>query len=279
MRKLLVIAGLPRSGTTFLYLYLKKHPSISASAIKEINYFSINFKKGRDWFESLFDGWGSDRWALDVSPMYVLDSESIKRIKESDYETKVVVGVRHPEEWLRSFYKQISNHQLTKIDWSEFQDKYLWNIEGTKLPLDFKDGFFQTKIESCREVIEKDLLLFDYELLEKDPLRLLQEIEEFLGVESYFSEDNFENKIINASSRKNNKWLTVIMNQGWIKSLLFAIIPDRMLDKMRDNALEKSSQTKREEKSSSEELKLNSPKEKDVQYYRSLFSQEKLIRS
>jgi hypothetical protein len=279
MKNLLVIAGLPRSGTTFLYLYLKKHPAICAAAIKEINYFSIYYKKGIDWFESLFDDCGSDRWAMDVSPMYVLNSEYMERIATSKYRSKVIVGVRHPEEWLKSFYKQVSNHQISKLDWNDFQIGHLWNIEGSKLPLDFSDGFFEEKIESCRKSIPKNLLLFDYRLLDKDPLRLLQEIENFLEIEPYFTENNFENRIVNASVRNNNKWLTVIMNQGWIKTLLFSVIPDGILDKMRDGALEKSSQKDKIVQTDAVELKVSPNKESDVKYYHNLFENQDLVRN
>jgi hypothetical protein len=107
----------------------------------------------------------------------------------------------------------------------------------------------------------------------------LQEIENFLEIEPYFTENNFENRIVNASVRNNNKWLTVIMNQGWIKTLLFSVIPDGILDKMRDGALEKSSQKDKIVQTDAVELKVSPNKESDVKYYHNLFENQDLVRN
>lgn len=52
----LVIIGAMKCGTTSLYYYLRDHPQIFMSCIKELNFFSDqhNWSKGFSWYESHF---------------------------------------------------------------------------------------------------------------------------------------------------------------------------------------------------------------------------------
>ena len=56
MKRLALIVGAMRSGTTSLFHYLAAHPQVAASADKEPDYFSSDkvFARGPGWYEELF---------------------------------------------------------------------------------------------------------------------------------------------------------------------------------------------------------------------------------
>jgi Sulfotransferase domain len=53
----LVVIGAQKAGTSSLHLYLKLHPEIAMSAVKELNYFSgpgWNWERGLEWYSEQF---------------------------------------------------------------------------------------------------------------------------------------------------------------------------------------------------------------------------------
>ena len=53
-KKLVVVAGMARAGTTFLYHNFMLHPDIYVPARKELAFFSYNYDHGYDWYQSFF---------------------------------------------------------------------------------------------------------------------------------------------------------------------------------------------------------------------------------
>ena len=50
--RLLIVAGMSRGGTTFLYHQLPRHPQIVSSAEKELCFFGMNYARGGEWWAS-----------------------------------------------------------------------------------------------------------------------------------------------------------------------------------------------------------------------------------
>ena len=88
---LVIIAGMPRAGTTSLYHVLAKHPAFYASYRKETAYFSYNYQfKGVEWYRDLFRGRKPHQLGLDISPQYFMDRRSIDRIVDFCEHPKVI---------------------------------------------------------------------------------------------------------------------------------------------------------------------------------------------
>ena len=78
---IIVIPGMPRAGTTFLYHNLQKHPSIFLPFRKEIDYFNRIYRhRGINWFHSLFKGIRDGQYAGDISPACWFEPNTIKYI-------------------------------------------------------------------------------------------------------------------------------------------------------------------------------------------------------
>ncbi len=94
--RLFVVAGMPRSGTTFLYHNLQKHPALFLPFRKESNYFFVNYARGVEWYRSLYRKITPDQVGGDISPFYFMDQRAIPRIAEFSPDVKVILAVREP---------------------------------------------------------------------------------------------------------------------------------------------------------------------------------------
>ena len=103
-----VLVGVPRAGTTSLYFWLKQHPQIAVSPVKEINFLSYPGEEGakdRPWlvyraktleeYRALFDGSGN-RTAVDFSASCFYSPVSIARIQTYLPEARLMVVLRDP---------------------------------------------------------------------------------------------------------------------------------------------------------------------------------------
>ena len=59
----LLIIGAQKAGTTSLYQYIKQHPDVYFSEIKEITYFVVDkyYQKGIEYFHSFFSKYNNEK--------------------------------------------------------------------------------------------------------------------------------------------------------------------------------------------------------------------------
>jgi nitroreductase len=106
MARFLIVVGLPKAGTTFLYAQCAQRPDVFAMPLgnKEVDYF----RRGRDLaeYQGLFAP-GEDLVRVDASPLYIDDLERAlanMRHALSGHEVRVVVCLRDPLERAYSHY-------------------------------------------------------------------------------------------------------------------------------------------------------------------------------
>ncbi|RLF35719.1 MAG: sulfotransferase, partial [Thermoplasmata archaeon] len=89
-----VIAGPPKSGTTSLLFYLERHPDVFV--INEPHFFSRNYEKGIEWYESLFEKHKKEKAVGEKSPSYFFDPKVPLRIKKHIPDVKLIFIFRDP---------------------------------------------------------------------------------------------------------------------------------------------------------------------------------------
>ncbi len=110
-----MIPGMPRGGTTYLYNVLMRHPQVYVPKIKEVGFFlESNFEsKGEEWYYRLFEGVDSTEKIFDVSTSLFTEFEcAIPKIQNFLPGVKMIIPVRDPAECAVSIFYQ---HHLTKI--------------------------------------------------------------------------------------------------------------------------------------------------------------------
>ncbi len=230
--QLVFIAGMPRAGTTFLYHNLQKHPGIYAPKRKEICFFAHNYRHGDDWFYSFYKDKGEQPVALDICGLYFMDENSCNRIKSFNPDAKVILGLRDPAEWIFSLYEHYQT-LFEMPDFFGFIDGCTVQREGEPSHLHFEPGFVERAAARFGEAFGDNLMLYDFGILKRDALVLLQRIEAFAGLSPHFNEGNFTNAKINARGRKGSALVDHLLHKRGVANFISAVLPRRLLLSLR----------------------------------------------
>lgn len=105
--RLVICVGPIRTGTTWLFETMRRHPHIATPSGKEIDYFNHNFERGEDWYLGQFpESVHGGRTLLDVSPHYLDLTDLVERIACITSEPRIIVGIRNPYDRLVSDYRR-----------------------------------------------------------------------------------------------------------------------------------------------------------------------------
>lgn len=231
---LVLIAGMPRAGTTYLYKTLGLHPDIFIPKIKETNFFSYNYHKGVHWYEDLYNWAEPNQILLDVSPLYFMDEKFFERTMNFSKNIKVILIVRKPNEWLYSYYKQYRRLEYKAKSIEEFVNYYEMTFEGHIFRIKFRDMDLTGIIDNYISAFSKKLLLIDYSYFTSNKLETMYEIEKFMNISHFFTEDNLTDERINAGNRKNSKLICHLSTISLLRMIAFKILPDNIIHYIRD---------------------------------------------
>ena len=227
---LFVVPGMPRAGTTFLYHNLQKHPQIFLPFRKELDFFNDIYRyKGVNWFNSLYKDIQAGQIAGDLSPACWFEPNTIKYIKEYDENVKVILSLRDPAENAYSLFiqKLTSNYDMPE-SFGEFLEKGFHSVmtkSGKGVRFVFTNSDYIDKVEKYKREFGKNLLIYDFRLFRKDNLAVLKLIEDFLGLERWFNDENFNHLRINESYRRNIKIVNWLFMQEWLRDFVEKYVP------------------------------------------------------
>ncbi len=277
---LFIVAGMPRTGTTFLYRYFQKHPSIWVPFRKDNEYFGLNFHRGLNWFLRLYRGMKPEQIGCDISTVYCMDPSTIDRIKSFSPDVKVIICIRDPVDLAFSIYCQLNNFMWNVPPFEEFLKVYTVPKGDRNYKVELSSGQLSRGIESYRKAFDENLLLYNFELFKKDPLLILQYIERFLGIPNYFTKDNFENVIINARNRKNIKLISYLANRECMINFLGIVVPRKMILFFR-NIFDKMGQYYKDKNTFNyppDQIRLATELlAEDIEYFNEIFKQSQVI--
>jgi hypothetical protein len=91
-----LIVGAQRSGTTSLYRYLAEHPAVAPPVRKEIQYFTLHYRRGARWYRTHFPMAGRQRMTFEATPYYLFHPAAPPRAADTVPHAKVVALLRDP---------------------------------------------------------------------------------------------------------------------------------------------------------------------------------------
>ena len=109
-----LIIGAQKSGTTFLYQLLVRHPHVKPAFAKEVHYFDLNFGKGDNWYRSHFplQMRNSRKYITgEASPYYLFHPHASRRASTVIPDAKLIVLLRNPVDRAYSHYQ----HQVKRL--------------------------------------------------------------------------------------------------------------------------------------------------------------------
>lgn len=205
-----LIIGAEKSGTTALYHYLRQHPQIYMSPVKEPRFFSYTEgqkpKRGGPGhfttepitdiaaYRRLFDGVSRETAIGEATPNYIVNPEAPARIRRYIPDVKLIAILRNPAErayssflqarWLgvepiTDFARALQEEEARKQNgWAGGWWRY-----KTK-------GFYYRQLKRYFDTFgRRQLRVYLYEDFRADPVSILQEIFEFLNVDTTFIPD------------------------------------------------------------------------------------------
>jgi hypothetical protein len=117
-----LIIGAGRSGTTSLYHYLRQHPDIFMSPVKETNYYTDAGQvtdgravRSRCEYEQLFAGVNGERAIGEATPRYLNAVTSIERIRDDLQGVRLIATMRQPaDRGFSSYLQRFMNSRETR---------------------------------------------------------------------------------------------------------------------------------------------------------------------
>lgn len=130
----LFIIGQPKSGTTAIYDYLIPHPDIFVPKQKQLYYFATDHNQERkrkkkynrnyykNYYNYSFDDYlknfnfsNSEKYYCDITPDYFYSKTAAKEIFKYNKDAKIILLLRNPLEFLKSFHIQMINSNCEDI--------------------------------------------------------------------------------------------------------------------------------------------------------------------
>lgn len=175
-----LIIGAAKSGTTTLFQYLKRHPQVCLSSIKEPNFFGMdeNYAKGVEWYSSMFSSAQPYQICGEASTDYAKFPKfpaTAQRIAHTIPHVKLIYVMRNPVDRAYAYYRHLGRKFKVCETFEE-------HIARTQICLESSNYMMQ--IEHYLHFFPKESFLF---LLMEDtierPEETLSKICRFIGVD------------------------------------------------------------------------------------------------
>ncbi|KAK3796867.1 hypothetical protein RRG08_055701 [Elysia crispata] len=183
-----LIIGFSKCGTLALRGFLSLHPDI-VSTLRELRYFTLFYKKGLEWYRNQMPLSKQGQITIEKTPSYILSPEAIERIYEYNSSIKLIVIVRDPIVRLQSLYSHTFSDDPKSSENPTFKE---WCADNPRSLRVLRNVDYAQHIEEVFHFFPKqNVLVLSEESLEENPMGVMREAEEFLGLKPYFSRQDF----------------------------------------------------------------------------------------
>ena len=194
------ILGAGKCGTSSLYQYLKQHPEIFMSPVKEPSFFCEHFQVVTDpiRYFNLFNGVKKEKIIGEASHVYLTNPSSAKILKCLFPDAKFLLIFRNPADRAYSLYHQQRRHGFEYINSFEKAleaEKWRNNSKEFKAScphyfynyLYFHSGLFGEQLDRYYSYFDKKQFHFlTLSQLKSNPLKELKKIYAFLEIDLDF---------------------------------------------------------------------------------------------
>ncbi len=254
-----LIIGAAKSGTTALYQYLKQHPQIYMSPIKEPHFFglegeNLNFQgptaeqyenrsiTNIEDYRALFQGVLDEIAIGEASNSYLYLSKAPERIKYYIPSAKLIAILRNPVDRAYSSFLNLMrtggeplNDFPRALREEETRIRSNWGFLHRYQDL----GFYYVQLKRYFEIFDStQIRVYLYDDLRNNPVRVLQDIFKFIGVDVAFVPDMSTK--FNVSGIPKNKVLhNFLTGENPIKTIFRPFLPANLRAKLINRYYEK----------------------------------------
>jgi len=237
-----IIIGAMKAATTSLYTYLKQHPDVFMTSIKEPMFFN-NFQKRNNFklqgrktkkittfeqYNALFKGVKTEKAIGEASPAYISNKDCPTLINKHLPNAKIIAILRQPV--ARAYSNFLHARRADREVIADFETAF--NKEKERKaenwsPLYYYKGkgYYAEQLERYYNLFPKEnikVLLFEEVI--KNPIETAQEIFEFLNIDNSFVPDTSKKANVSGTPKGMFGWLIM-------KLRYYSIIPNIQFSK------------------------------------------------
>ena len=156
--------GVQKGGTTTLQRLLEQHPQVWLPPEKELQFFSLHYARGPQWYASCFAKAPAGQCCGDITPYYLFHPEAPRRIAELLPEARLIVLLRDPVERSLSQYFHSRRLGLEPLDLEAALAAEEERLAGAEVLLAAPDGRHRSHQEHsylARSRYEQQLARFE----------------------------------------------------------------------------------------------------------------------
>ena len=256
-----LIIGAAKSGTTSLYDYLKQHPDVYMSHIKEPSYFIADegenlhligpnrqpIDSGRitnlATYQALFSEATREKARGEASPKYLYFPEAAQRIKSKLPDVTIIAILRHPVE--RAYSNFLHHIRDGREEYEDFavalQEEPKRIKEGWGSEYHYRNrGFYYKQLLPYYAAFGSEAVhVFLYDDLRKDAVGVMRDIFRILGVDQGFVPDmKAQYNVSGVPKNRSLHWVYHFLkgsNRSVIKELGKRVLPRHVRDKLKND--------------------------------------------
>lgn len=206
-----LIIGAEKSGTTWLYDRLRRHPDIFMPGVKEIHFFNrenSNLKPRRNyeqhdetWYRNHFRQRSGEQAIGEATPMYLCDEAAPNRIRHHLPDVKLIACLRYPTDRAYSHYWMAKGKNHVRLDFEE--------VVRQQDPRFVERGRYEWQLKHYLDLFSRDqLLVLVHEEVFDSPSGSLKRICAFLDVdENFFQGQSWIKEKVHPSSTERSVFL------------------------------------------------------------------------
>lgn len=198
-----VVIGAQKCGTTSLFQYLRKHPTIALPTSKEAPYFSDD-RLGRmaweDFISEYYHGNLDDCKVGSVTPQYMIDPDVPEKLYDAFPDARLIAVLRDPVERAISHARMERRRGTVEGELSHVLSTALdraseSNLTGLEQRIEEPTAFFERGLYGrildryLRYWDQEDIHVLFTEDLRDDAETVIEDIEDFIGVERWIPDD------------------------------------------------------------------------------------------
>ena len=224
-----VIIGAQKCGTTSLYSFVVKHPSIAPASQKEVHYFSVRYKFGEQWYRSNFPTnlsrrhfykkTGQKLLSGEASPAYIFYPTVPDRMREILPDIKLIAILRNPVDRAYSQYHHNIRHNNETLSFEKAIELEEERCAGERerlisdsdfVPVHYRRhsylarGIYADQLKNWfKHYSKKQFLILTTEDLRKNPQQALDQVFDFLGLSPFNVENLTDHNVGNYKEKMN----------------------------------------------------------------------------
>jgi hypothetical protein len=205
-----LIVGAAKSGTSALYAYLRQHPQVFGSEIKEPGFFAYESTPAQfagprasegerqritdlERYQALFRRVGEARAVGEASSIYLYSTTAPKRIHHYVPDVKLIALLRNPVDRAYSGYRySIRDGKEPLGSFEEALAAETDRIAGNWHPIWHHKslGFYAQQLKRYLQLFSRtQFRVYTYDSFQANPVKVLQDVYGFLGIDSGFVPD------------------------------------------------------------------------------------------